>query len=155
MEIKLLNITPIELIITGIRTCYQSQDKSDSYYKTIGNLISKPYNNTFIIGEKDKALIKRIIDSGHHSTLEHYIEHFEIEWEDNLEKEKILSGLLEILSETIGALITYGHESIIISLNVRTMRDSYIRTKDNYLCNILFKEFYQKCPELFEDLVKP
>ena len=80
MEIKLLNITPIELIITGIRACYESQNKSDSYYETLNDYsdslnmyksIESFYRPKFKLGEKDKALIERIIKSGHLSTLEH------------------------------------------------------------------------------------
>lgn len=69
MEVKLVHISPLELIVQGIRTCYQSFDNSDSYYEY--KSIKSYYNLKFILGDKDKALIQRIIESDHHSTLEH------------------------------------------------------------------------------------
>lgn len=68
MEVKLVHISPLELIVQGIRTCYQSFDNSDSYY---GAVIGEPYQKRFILGPKDKSLIQRIIESQHHSVLEH------------------------------------------------------------------------------------
>ena len=68
MEVKLVHISPLELIVQGIRTCYQSFDNSDSFY---GAVIGEPYQKRYILGPKDKALIKRIIKSDHLSTLEH------------------------------------------------------------------------------------
>ena len=53
MKVDLLNYTPLEIAIKAIRMCYRSEGKSDS------------------LGEKDIELIKRIIKSGHASTLEH------------------------------------------------------------------------------------
>jgi thymidylate synthase ThyX len=55
MEIKLLHVSPLKHIISGIRKCWKSEDKSDNG------------------GAKDIGLIKRIISAGHTSTLEHGI----------------------------------------------------------------------------------
>jgi thymidylate synthase (FAD) len=64
ISVELLHHTPLEIAIKAIRKCYQSQDKSDSFYPKIDQSL-------FELGQKDKALIQRIIDSGHHSTIEH------------------------------------------------------------------------------------
>ena len=61
MEVKLLHATPLETLVLAIRTCYDSMGNSDSSYD----------DSEFILGEKDKALIEQIIESGHTSTLEH------------------------------------------------------------------------------------
>ena len=76
MEVKLLHIAPLELIVLAIRQCYDSMKNSDSCYES--HALQPPLfgfseygEQKFVIGEKDKALIKRIIESGHESTLEH------------------------------------------------------------------------------------
>lgn len=75
MQVKLLHAAPLELLVSGIRTCYQSQDKSDSAYHEYGWNRKLKYD----LGEKDRALIMRIIESGHESTLEHVQLTFDIE----------------------------------------------------------------------------
>lgn len=57
MKVTLLHNTPLEIAVKAIRTCYDSMDKSD----TING----------VLGEKDKKLIKQIIQAEHTSTLEH------------------------------------------------------------------------------------
>lgn len=52
MKVDLLNYTPLEMAIKAIRMCYRSEGKSDN------------------LGEKDKELIRRIVKSGHTSTVE-------------------------------------------------------------------------------------
>jgi len=69
MFVQLFHASSISLIVNGIRTCYNSFSNSDSYFDDIGN---------YILGEKDKALIEKIIESGHHSVLEHQIYTFYI-----------------------------------------------------------------------------
>ena len=66
MKVELLEITPKTLVVKGIRKCWKSEDLSDSDY----------LND--ILGEKDKALIKRVIEHGHTSTLEHSLMTFDI-----------------------------------------------------------------------------
>jgi len=61
MFVELLHYTPIDVAIYAIRTCYNSYANSDSMRQ----------GGEFILGEKDKALIERIIKNGHTSTLEH------------------------------------------------------------------------------------
>jgi len=69
MHIELLQSGSLEVVIRAIRTCYDSMGKSDSLTQ----------NGEFILGAHDKALIKTIIDSGHHSTIEHLSYTFHIE----------------------------------------------------------------------------
>lgn len=57
MKVELKFISPIELVVDGIRICYDSEDKSDSFNGKLG--------------VKDKELIETIIRDGHTSTLEH------------------------------------------------------------------------------------
>jgi len=59
MRVELLHHTPLAVVVRAIRKCYASEDKSDSD-------LCKNF-----IGEKDQALIKSIIASGHGSVLEH------------------------------------------------------------------------------------
>lgn len=61
MKVELLHVTPIELAIRAIRKCYQSEERSDN------------------MGEKDYALIKQVIQSGHTSTIEHINFTFDID----------------------------------------------------------------------------
>lgn len=70
MFVQSLHVSPISLIVNGIRTCYSSFGNSDSYFDDIGN---------YVLGDKDKALISKIISSGHHSVLEHQSYTFYIE----------------------------------------------------------------------------
>ena len=60
MKVKLLNKPDISIIIEATRTCYDSMSKSDN------------------LGEKDLALLEKIIDSKHESVLEHMVFTFKI-----------------------------------------------------------------------------
>lgn len=61
-KVKLLSYTPLEVIKTAIRTCWDSHDKSDN------------------LGEKDLDLIKRVVlQYSHHSTSEHCVFNFFIQ----------------------------------------------------------------------------
>ena len=60
MKVKLLNKPDISIIIEATRTCYDSMSKSDN------------------LGDKDLALLKKIIDSKHESVLEHMVFTFKI-----------------------------------------------------------------------------
>jgi thymidylate synthase (FAD) len=65
MKVELLHNTPLTICATAIRTCWQSQDKSDS--------------NDGICGDNDKALIDRVGNKFKHaSTLEHISYNFYI-----------------------------------------------------------------------------
>lgn len=78
MKVKLLSYTHISVLIEAIRICYDSLDKSDSYYYCDKDL--KNYNKSeFQIGTRDKGLIESIIKNGHTSTLEHINFTFKIE----------------------------------------------------------------------------
>ena len=60
MKVKLLNKPDMSIIIEATRTCYDSMSKSDN------------------LGEKDLALLEKIIDSKHESVLEHMVFTFKI-----------------------------------------------------------------------------
>ena len=60
MKVQLLNKPDISIIIEATRTCYDSMSKSDN------------------LGDKDLALLKKIIDSKHESVLEHMVFTFKI-----------------------------------------------------------------------------
>jgi len=77
ITVDLLQCTPLDILIRAIRTCYESHDNSDSSWCISKDL--KSYNTKYFeLGEKDKNLIKRIIDSQHTSTLEHIVFTFDI-----------------------------------------------------------------------------
>jgi len=67
MDVELLYVTPPSLVIEAIRTCWKSQEKSDT----------PP--NSFEVGENDQSLVKKIISKGHTSTLEHSLITFGIQ----------------------------------------------------------------------------
>ncbi len=69
MKVNLLQSSSLSILIQAIRTCYQSQDKSDSSYD----------KSNFELGFRDKELINRIIESKHDSTLEHIVFTFNIQ----------------------------------------------------------------------------
>ena len=60
MKVKLLNHPDMSILVEATRTCYDSMSKSDN------------------LGEKDLALLKKIIDSKHESVLEHMVFTFKI-----------------------------------------------------------------------------
>lgn len=61
MKVDLIHYTPLEIAVEAIRTCYDSMDKSDN------------------LGEKDKALIRKIIKMSHTSTIEHIVYTFRVQ----------------------------------------------------------------------------
>ena len=60
MKVQLLNKPDMSIIIEATRTCYDSMSKGDN------------------LGEKDLALLEKIIDSKHESVLEHMVFTFKI-----------------------------------------------------------------------------
>lgn len=60
MKVQLLNKPDMSIIIEATRTCYDSMSKNDN------------------LGDKDLALLKKIIDSKHESVLEHMVFTFKI-----------------------------------------------------------------------------
>ena len=60
MKVQLLNKPDMSIIVEATRTCYDSMSKSDN------------------LGEKDLALLEKIIDSKHESVLEHMVFTFKI-----------------------------------------------------------------------------
>lgn len=66
MEVKLLFASPKHLMVTAIRKCWKTQDRSDTDY----------VND--VIGPNDQARIRDIIRVGHESTLEHSLITYDI-----------------------------------------------------------------------------
>lgn len=71
MKVDLISTVSIENVVKAIRKCWASEGSSDST-----SCITPSCN--FNLGEKDKALVQRIIDFDHTSTLEHLSFTFEI-----------------------------------------------------------------------------
>lgn len=113
------------------RVCYKSEDKIGS-------------------GTAEK-FISRIIKSGHESVLEHSVHVFKITFESEREKEQTIKNINEIINNTIGFNWTNGHESVIISFNIRTLRDAKRRI-NNKLVNALVMKVGSQCPVLYRDL---
>lgn len=69
MHVELQKHGDLAEVIRAIRTCYDSMGKSDSVV----------VNDEFIVGAHDMELLRRIMSSGHHSTIEHlnYTYHIE------------------------------------------------------------------------------
>ena len=67
MEVALIHATPLWIVILAIRKCYQSEERSDTY------------RNSDILGPADSVLLERIIQSGHHSVLEHVSFTFDVD----------------------------------------------------------------------------
>ena len=72
IEVKLLHNTPLSVAVTAIRQCYDSGDKSDSFFPDVSPF---PF---FQLGKKDEKLLKAIVKDGHTSTLEHLTMNFQI-----------------------------------------------------------------------------
>lgn len=76
IQVDLLNVTPLKIVVGAIRQCYESFENSDSGCKDNDGMVSS--NLPYKLGPKDKALVERIIDHGHTSTLEHIVFNFQI-----------------------------------------------------------------------------
>ena len=77
MKVELKFISPLNLVVESIRTCYLSNWKSDSKWVLIKDL--KKYNSDhYELGIRDKELIQQCIESCHESVLRHSLIHFEI-----------------------------------------------------------------------------
>ena len=69
MEVKLLHHSPISVVIAAIRKCYASEGLSDS--RVVGG--------EFILGIRDKELVRRIVSAGHGSVTEMAVYTFDID----------------------------------------------------------------------------
>lgn len=81
MTVKLLHYTPLHIAAGAIRTCWQSQNKSDTVLTPTGLIFSNcdvEYKE-YVCGPNDRALIDRVGNKFKHaSTLEHLSYNFEI-----------------------------------------------------------------------------
>lgn len=62
MKVSFLFVGFLAPLIEAIRTCWKSNEKSDSVYNE---------NGEFILGQSDKRLVHLVSEKGHTSTLEH------------------------------------------------------------------------------------
>lgn len=86
MKVTLLNSTPLWIASKAIRTCWQSQEKSDTIFTCLNDEEQTNdececgEHDAFIMGDTDLALIDRIGNKNKHaSTLEHITYNFYIE----------------------------------------------------------------------------
>lgn len=77
MNVTLLHTTSLAIAIKAIRKCYASEEKSDSFIALYGDWQYE--QDQLVLGDKDQALIKRIIAAGHDSVLEHIQFTFDID----------------------------------------------------------------------------
>jgi len=66
MKVTLLHAKPLSILVAAVRRCYSSEGKSDSKW-----LLHDDTAYSYVLGDKDKALIIRCIESGHQSVLRH------------------------------------------------------------------------------------
>jgi thymidylate synthase (FAD) len=97
ITVDLLHHTPLEILVGAIRQCYESQDKSDSGLEDVYCQFNDGLK-IWKIGEKDKALIERIIKSGHHSCLEHISFNFQIKGISRLNLQELARHRMASLS---------------------------------------------------------
>ena len=76
-QVSLLQASSLDVLINSIRTCWDSGDKSDSYYADQNHITY--HSGDFVLGEKDQKLIQAVIKKNHTSTLEHVYYTFKIE----------------------------------------------------------------------------
>jgi thymidylate synthase (FAD) len=93
ITVRLLHVTPLEILVSAIRQCYESQDKSDSVWKKVS-----PEIEGYYLGEKDKDLINRITADGHGSTLEHIAFNFQIKGISRLNLQELARHRMASLS---------------------------------------------------------
>lgn len=124
---KLITYTPLQVCASAIRTCWQSQDKSDS--------------NDDTCGENDKALIDRIGNKFKHaSTLEHLILNFIIDIRDD--------ALIQFLENKY---VIYTNP--ILTINMRTIIDM-LNDKKYYLSrNVYLMRIINLLPEEYKYLI--
>ena len=109
IEVKLLHHTPLHIANIAIRTCYQSQGKSDCTIE----------EEEVVLGEKDKNLIHRVANKNKHaSTIEHinfnfYLKGFSRALLQELSRHRIASLSVKSSRYTLKELIN--EESLLLS----------------------------------------
>lgn len=116
------------------RVCYKSEDK--------------------IGPDTAEKFISRIIKSGHESVLEHGTFCFEIPYEEMLNHNEIIWNCLnEIKNASTGFNYSVRkHPSVLLSFNIRTLRDTCKKKPENPLVCSLITEIFKNYPILLEDL---
>ena len=115
--------TPEELLEHAGRVCYRSESRGDP-----------------------AKFLRARISEGHESILEHLRFIFKVD------KASILD-LLDAYRVAQGIGLTLGHESIMISANVRALRDMVRRSETDF-ARVLLEVAADECPTVFQDLVR-
>ena len=136
MNVDLIFYSPKELILSGIRTCWKTKEKSDNF------------------GLKDQNLIRKIIKKGHTSTLEHSLYTFYIRGVSR-------AILQEIARHRIGIGISVESTRYTLKkiLNGEKIEEFLIQTEDKDLNNLIFDHFKKliqliKSKNLVNDIAK-
>lgn len=121
--------------------------------KDIENIARICYKSEGVItNDSHKKFINNLLKRGHEAMLEHSQFCFELGYDREYEKDWLLNQIHEIMMKTVGMYLTNEHEAIIISCNVRTLRDAK-KYVNNKLVNDLINEAMRECELLFQDLV--
>jgi thymidylate synthase (FAD) len=72
LSVELIGHTDLDVAITAMRKCWASEDKTDTCWRIQNDQV------VMILGDNDRRLIQRIIESDHTSTVEHIVYNFEI-----------------------------------------------------------------------------
>ena len=93
MKVNLKFITPLDMVVDSIRTCYSSNWNTDSKWVLTKDL--KAYNdNYYVVGIRDKELINQCIENAHESVLRHSLIHFEVkEFPRNILQQVVRHGV--------------------------------------------------------------
>ncbi len=83
---RLMDASPLWVAVHAIRKCWKSEGESDSYFERSSGTryglgayhLAQTTNAPFILGERDLALLKKVVRHGHESTVEHLKYSFEL-----------------------------------------------------------------------------
>lgn len=78
MRVELLDHADLDVVITAMRKCWASEGQSDSGWVVDDPAVDMIIEPRFRLGENDRRLIQKIIESDHTSTVEHLWYNFEI-----------------------------------------------------------------------------
>lgn len=149
MKATLKHFTPLSVVVEAVRTCWDSMDKSDSFFH---DLAPYPY---FRLGPKDKKLILAVIKKNHQSVLEHCSYNFYLEGVPRFvlqehARHRISSFSVQSTRYTLSEL--KGHEPFIhgVGRNTKIHPDcsKYIYLSDNQdlnLKSICDLEYVRRC----------
>ena len=104
-----------------------------------------------ITDESAAKFVSRVISLGHESVLEHGTHIFRTAIKSPSHRQSMVEDLLGIKEGTVGLHFSFTPNYVVISANVRTIRDAK-RFVDNCLANDLLRAASAECPALYSDL---